>query len=55
MFELSWEIRFVSLIDVFNWYKTTALSETFTCKYIIEDSEMEDRSCKQVFKDKEQL
>jgi len=55
LFELSWEIRFVSSIDVFDWYKTNASSGTFACKCVIEDGEIEDRSCKLVFEDKEWL
>ena len=55
LFELSWEIRFVSSINVFDWYKTTASLGTFACKCVIEDGKIEDRSCKLVFEDKGQL
>jgi len=55
LFELSWEIMFVSSIDMFNWYKTTASSGTFACKHVIENSEIENKSCKLVFEDKGQL
>ena len=41
LFELSWEIRFISSIDMFDWYKTTASLGTFACKCVIEDSEIE--------------
>ena len=40
---------------MFDWYKTTASSGTFACKCVIEDGEMEDRSCKPVFEDKGRL
>jgi len=52
LFELSWEIRFVSSINVFDWYKTTASLGTFACKCVIEDGEIEDRSCKLVLENK---
>ena len=38
-----------------DWSKTAASSGTFACKYVIEDSEMEDKSCKPVLEDKGQL
>ena len=54
LFELSWETRFISSIDVLDWFKTTTSSGIFVCKYIIEDGEMEDKSCNLVFENKEQ-
>jgi len=55
LFELLWETRFVSSIDIFDWSKTTASSGIFACKHIIEDGEMKDKFYKLVFEDKGQL